>query len=107
MTPPSPAFTTHMAKVSAQFKTITRTTDLVPDFTFVATDLSVEFTDATVDSASMFKSRSWDFGDDSAASTAASPTHVYDEEGTYSVVLSVKDRAGDVTTVTKPVTVTA
>ncbi len=107
MTALTPAFSAYMAKVSTQFKKMTGTTDLVPDITFVATDLSVEFTDATVDPASMFKSRSWDFGDDSAASTAASPTHVYDEAGTYSVVLSVKDRAGDVTTATKSVTVTA
>ena len=36
------------------------------------------------------ESYSWDFGDGSAPDDAANPTHLYQEEGTYVVVLTVK-----------------
>jgi hypothetical protein len=49
---------------------------------------------------------SWNFGDGTAASTAASPTHTYAAAGTYTVVLTVTDGWNNVGTSTKSVTVT-
>jgi len=37
---------------------------------------------------------SWDFGDGTTASGTLTPTHVYDEDGTYTVILSVTDSGG-------------
>ena len=57
----------------------------------------------TADSDGTF-TRSWDFGDGTATSSAASPTHLYTSAGTYNVVLTVTDDNG--ATATAGVTVT-
>lgn len=36
----------------------------------------------------------WDFGDGSAISTDANPTHIYTTAGTYTVMLKVMDKKG-------------
>lgn len=43
---------------------------------------------ATSNSSDLVATYSWDFGDGSAKSTAASPTHVYPKEGRYPVTLT-------------------
>jgi len=48
--------------------------------------------------------RSWNFGDGTATSSAASPTHMYTSAGTFNVVLTVTDDNG--ATATAGVTVT-
>jgi chitodextrinase len=47
---------------------------------------------------------SWDFGDGSTA-TGVSASHTYDEEGTYVVILTVKDNAGSSQTKTQDIDV--
>jgi PKD repeat protein len=59
-------------------------------FTFVKTDLVVDFTDATVEGDAAVTAHDWDFGD-GATSTAASPTHTYPDTGSYLVTLTVTD----------------
>ncbi len=43
-------------------------------------------------------SYSWNFGDNSAASTEENPTHTFPAAGTYKVVLSAKGGGGDIST---------
>ena len=76
------------------------------DFTFSATDLSVDFTSTSTDSDGSIASYSWNFGDGSS-SAAANPSHTYGSEGTYSVSLTITDNDGDSDTVTKSVQVAA
>jgi PKD repeat protein len=63
---------------------------LTPDFTASVTsgapDLSVVFTDTTIDPVDYWE---WDFGDGSPVSTDQNPTHVYSELGTFTVSLTV------------------
>ncbi len=54
----------------------------VAGFSYVATDLSVVFTNESTDADTY----AWDFGDE-ITDTVASPTHVYAEAGTYTVTL--------------------
>jgi len=76
------------------------------DFTFSATDLSVDFTSTSTDSDGSISSYSWAFGDGNS-STSTNPSHTYSSEGTYSVSLTVTDNDGDSDTATKSVQVTA
>ena len=62
-------------------------------FAFVATELSVEFTDSSSDSDGTVDSWSWDFGDGNT-STSQNPIHDYSSEGTYTVSLTVTDNGG-------------
>ncbi len=48
---------------------------------------------------------SWDFGDGSPKSTAVNPEHVYATAGTYNVVLTLTNGAGESASATKAVTV--
>jgi PKD repeat protein len=61
-------------------------------FTYVATGNSVAFTNTSTDATSY----SWDFGD-ASSSTQASPTHVYANSGSYTVVLSATNANGTTT----------
>jgi PKD repeat protein len=47
---------------------------------------------------------SWNWGDGTAVSTTAAPSHTYVNAGTYIVTLSVTDGWGDVGTVTREIT---
>jgi PKD repeat protein len=49
----------------------------------------------------------WDFGDATATSSSASPSHTYAAAGTYLVTLTVTDGWGKSTTVTRSVTVSS
>lgn len=66
-----------------------------------AADLSVNVTDDG-GVASVW----WEFGDDSGSPRAA-VKHRYADPGTYTVAVTVTDRAGNTTTVTRPLTVLA
>ena len=68
--------------------------DLVANFSWSATNCTVNFTDlSTVSSPQVINSYSWDFGDGNG-STAASPSHTYGLSGTYAVILSVTSTDG-------------
>lgn len=49
----------------------------------------------------------WDFGDNSTLDSTMHPGHFYQQEGTYTVKLTVEGRDGSVTQTSKQVTVTA
>mgnify|MGYP005991308827 CR=1 FL=1 len=61
----------------------------VPDFTFATTDLTVDFTDASI----LAVSHSWNFGDGNT-STEVNPSHTYATNGTYDVTLTTTNDAG-------------
>jgi PKD repeat protein len=62
----------------------------VADYTYVATGLSVLFTDASVGATSY----RWQFGDGSE-STERSPLHVYAQAGSYVVTLTASNSGGE------------
>ncbi|MBL8299251.1 MAG: collagenase [Rhodanobacteraceae bacterium] len=78
----------------------------VASFSFVANNLTVNFTDGSSDSDGTIASRSWNFGD-GTSSTATNPSKTYTTAGTYSVALTVTDNSGGSQTTTRSVTVTA
>lgn len=73
-------------------------------FEFVATGLTVDFTDTSSDPDGFIVSWSWDFGDGSG-STAQHPSHTYTEANTYIARLTVTDDDGDSSTTGRIVTV--
>ena len=78
-------------------------TVVTADFTFVADELEVTFTDKSVNGSTY----SWNFGDQ-GTSTDKNPTHTYTEGGTFTVTLTVTGEDGTTTdAVSKDVTVTA
>ncbi len=81
-------------------------TDPIANFTFACSDLDCDFTDGSSDPDGTIASRSWDFGDGSAGSTAQSPSHTFGAAGTYDVTLTITDNRGGTADVTKSVTVT-
>lgn len=77
----------------------------VADFSFVASGLSVNFTDMSTDADNDISSWSWDFGDGNV-STEASPSHSYASAGSYNVSLTTTDATGLSDTTAQTVTVT-
>ncbi|SEH97080.1 PKD domain-containing protein [Rheinheimera pacifica] len=77
----------------------------VADFSFVASGLTVSFTDLSTDADNDISSWSWDFGDGNQADTA-NPSHTYASSGSYSVSLTTTDSTGLSNTAQKTVTVT-
>jgi PKD repeat protein len=75
------------------------------DFSYSATDLTVDFTDQSTDSDGSIASWAWDFGD-GATSTAQNPSHTYDAAGDYNVSLTVTDNDGATDQTSQAVTVT-
>jgi subtilisin family serine protease len=76
------------------------------DFTYVANDSTVTFTDQSTDPDGNIVAWSWDFGD-GAASSAQNPTRTYVNAGTYTVSLTVTDDDGATGTTSKSVTVSS
>jgi PKD repeat protein len=75
------------------------------NFTFArAGELSVRFTDTSVAGGAAITKRKWTLGDGTITEGGATLTHVYDEAGTYNVILEVTTSLG-VDTVTKAVAV--
>jgi len=88
-------------------KTVTTKPNVAPvsQFTSSANELVVSF-DGTgsSDPDGDIVGYSWSFGD-GGLSTSATPTHTYTAPGTYSVSLAVEDDWGDITSLTKSITV--
>jgi PKD repeat protein len=76
-------------------------------FSSSVNQLAVSFTNSSTDSDGTITAYSWNFGDGSAISTAANPSHTYAAAGTYQVSLTVTDNDGATNTATQPVTVAA
>ena len=74
-------------------------------FDYVATNLSVNFTDNSTDSDGTIVSYLWDFGDGNT-SNETNPTHEYATADTYTVTLTVTDDDGATDTETTEITVT-
>jgi PKD repeat protein len=64
-----------------------------------------QFTDASTDADGTISTRSWDFGDGSAAVPDQNPLHTFGAAGTFQVKLTVTDNNGATGTVTNAVTV--
>jgi immune inhibitor A len=96
--------------VSDDTDTATWTDDIVignvgptADFTYEATNLSVNFTDASTDDDTL--TYLWDFGDEVGNSTEASPVYEYTAAGNYTVMLTVTDMYGLTDSYTEEITV--
>lgn len=79
----------------------------IANFSFTTENLTVYFTDESVDEDNNITEWLWDFGDGNT-STEANPTYVYSAAGTYNVTLTVTDdhpTDPKTSTITKPVTV--
>jgi len=79
----------------------------VASFTSSSTYLAASFTNTSTDPDGTIAASEWNFGDSSAASSEASPSHTYAAAGTYTVSLKVTDDKGETNVVTNQVTVTA
>ena len=74
------------------------------NFSFSCDYLNCSFTNLSSDGDGSIVSRSWNFGD-GATSSANNPSHVYANEGSFSVTLMVVDDDGASDSITKTVTV--
>ena len=75
------------------------------DFTFDATNLSVNFTDASTDPNDDIVNWTWDF-DDGNMSYEQNPTYIFAAAGSYNVTLNVTDMYNLTSDITKEVVVT-
>jgi PKD repeat protein len=71
-----------------------------------AVNIACNFAGTGTDTDGSIAGYSWDFGDQTPASTDQNPSHTYATGGTYQVTLTVTDNDGATGSVTKPVTVT-
>lgn len=65
---------------------------------------TVQFTDQSSDPDNDIQSWFWDFGD-RTTSSSRNPTHAYSRSGSFTVTLTVRDKAGNTATVQKTVNV--
>ncbi len=65
----------------------------------------VQFTDRSIDPEGRMASYQWDFGD-GARSHETNPVHIFEAPGTFTVLLTVTDAAGQSATRQRPLTVT-
>ena len=63
------------------------------DFTYLADNLTVTFTDASTDDGTV-STWAWDFGDENTSALQAPEAHTYAANGTYTVTLTVTDEYG-------------
>ncbi|MFT5384031.1 MAG: PKD repeat protein, partial [Saprospiraceae bacterium] len=83
---------------SAGSNTVTETNYIIVDdvpvagFTSITNNAIVDFTNTSTNATSY----SWDFGDGNS-STLESPSHTYDNDGTYTVILTATNTCGSVT----------
>ena len=78
----------------------------VASFGYELLGLSVSFMDSSTDLNNDIVSWDWDFGDGNM-STEQNPTHTFAAAGTYDVTLTVTDEAGNATSTTSSVAVSA
>jgi len=79
----------------------------VAQFTYGCTDLNCSFESGTSSDDGGIASRAWNFGDGDSVGDVVSPLKLYEASGTYSVTLTVTDVAGQSSSQTQRVTVTA
>ncbi len=101
---------TNTNRDSAQESMIVVVDDSVPIVSFNYTPIApiekvdVNF-DATIDSHDIPATVEWDFGDGDTALNVEDPIHMYDNDGTYTVILTVTDADGSVTVVSQDIVV--
>ncbi|WP_170940693.1 S8 family serine peptidase [Pseudoalteromonas sp. NBT06-2] len=76
----------------------------VASFEYTATGLEVVFNNSSTDPDNDLESYSWSFGDGSSSSEL-NPIHLYAEEGTYDVALTVTDSNGNSDQTSQSITV--
>jgi PKD repeat protein len=88
-------------KVKEGYITVTQAGEIVADFTGTPTSgtapLTVQFTDLSTGGPTMW---SWDFGD-GETSMLGSPSHTYQQPGTYTVTLTASSQTGEPSTKVK------
>jgi PKD repeat protein len=91
---------------SVTIENLPPTAEFTVSKTIAETDEEIRFTDDSEDPEDHQLSYSWDFGDGSS-SDASSPSHSYDEAGTYTVELTVADDEGETAIASASVTIMA
>jgi PKD repeat protein len=79
------------------------------DFTYLPEDPSpgdiIYFTDESIDPDGTIINWTWDFGDETSSSHEQNPTHIYEKNGLYTVVLTIKDDNDAITSTSKDIDV--
>ena len=79
--------------------------DLTASFEQVKmSELSVDFKDRSRNPGGSITSQTWDFGD-GASGSGANPSHTYDEQGTYTVILTVEGNGGSTDSTSREINV--